>query len=122
MFPNIAHLELWAIIIAIKLWINVVSGKKLHFFCDNECCVTIINSGRSKDGKLQMLLCELAMVCARNNVLVKMIHIRSKSNTLPDLLSRWYNGGSARREFKRITQNKLTRRSVAAHMFQITDF
>ena len=48
-FPNIAHRELIAVILAVKLWKNKIANKVLHLFCDNEPVVTVINTGRSKD-------------------------------------------------------------------------
>ena len=44
-YTNIAHLELLAIILAIKTWASEIHGKVLHLSCDNQACVEIVNSG-----------------------------------------------------------------------------
>ena len=45
-YKNIAHLEMLAIIIAVKLWYKKLQGKVIHLFCDNIACVQVINAGR----------------------------------------------------------------------------
>ena len=47
-----------------------------------------------------------------------MSYIRSADNVLPDLLSRWYISGDARRKFKSITNNRLCRRSISEELMQ----
>ena len=56
---HITHLELWAVIISVKLWGEKCSGKIVKISTDNETVSHIINSGRSQDLLLQKLLREL---------------------------------------------------------------
>ena len=58
------------------------------------------------------------MLLANNNTLMKLVYVNTKMNTLPDLLSRWYNGASSRRQFKSIMNNKMIRRSIPQQFFQ----
>ena len=119
-YNNIAHLELFAIIIAIKTWVKLLKGKKIVIQCDNMACVNIVNTGKTRNSKLAELLRELAYFSGLHDIWIKLEYIDTKSNVLPDLLSRWHNGVGARHKFKSITNNKLTRRSVANNLFYIT--
>ena len=121
-FQNIAHLEMWAIILVIRTWKQKLSDKIIHLYCDNEACIAIINSGKSKEAKLQQLLRELVMELALNDIWLKMIYISTKANVLPDLLSRWYINGEARRKFKSLTNNRMTRRSVTHKKYKLSQF
>ena len=86
-FSIIAHLEMVAIILAIKMWGEKISRKVIHLSCDNQACVEIINTGRARDRKLQECLRELVMLVAKKQAWLKLVYISTKDNTLPDLLS-----------------------------------
>ena len=116
-FKNIAHLELIAILVSVRLWVNKLRGKVIHLSCDNQACVNVVNSGRAWDHLLQKCLRELMMELAANQIWLKLIYINTKANTLPDLLSRWYNQDGSRRKFKSITNNAMRRRSVSSKLF-----
>ena len=116
-FNNIAHLELIAIILAVKTWKSKIQGKIVHIKCDNQVCISIVNTGCSKDCKLQQLLWELVMSTASIDAWIKLVYVNTTCNTLPDLLSRWYNGAQAWRQFKSITKNTMKRRSINPKLF-----
>ena len=97
-YHNIAHLEMWVIILCARLWTEHLTGKVIHLYCNNQACVDIINNGKTKDKLLQQLLRKLTMILSINQIWIKLIYIRSHKNILPDILSRWYNGSEARRE------------------------
>ena len=117
-YKNIAHLELIAIIIAVKLWYQQIRGKVVYLSCDSMACVEVVNAGKARDPQLQNCLRELSMLLARNETWLKLVYVTSKQNKIPDLLSRWYNTSEARREFRRITHGRLIRRSVTQNIFQ----
>ena len=102
---NIAHLELWAVIIGIRLWGKELRGKIIKVKSDNEVVSTIINTGRSKDKKLQQLLRELVWWMSIHEMRIKTVHIFGKNNRLPDLLSRWTEGQAVQDEFFRKTSD-----------------
>ncbi len=85
--PGIAHKELWAIVVACKLWADEFKGRSLKVSCDNLSMVQVINLGRSRDELLQKLMWELHFCAAVHEFRVKAVHIPGKDNTLPDLLS-----------------------------------
>ena len=96
---QIAHLELWVVIIAVKLWDPQLSGKILKIYSDNEAVSQIINSGRSQDLLLQKLLRELTWWLARHEFKVKSVHLRGVLNRIPDILSRWNENAQMQEEF-----------------------
>ena len=59
---SIVHLELWAIIIAIRIWGEECACKVIRVKTDNEAVAKILNTGRSADALLQTLLRESNMV------------------------------------------------------------
>ena len=56
---QIAHWELLAIILDVRLWGEQLMGKFIRMYTDNEAVSIIINTGRSRDLKLQKQLREL---------------------------------------------------------------
>ena len=102
---NIAYLELLAIIIMVKTWIHEFKGKSVVFNCDNEAVVSVLNTGRARDARLQDYLRELTFVAA-GNFEFGAVHLMGKINTLPDLLSRWMEGDRIRKKIFSLTQGK----------------
>ena len=56
---------------------------------DNGAVSIIINTGRSRDPKLQDCLRELAFTAAMGEFQIKAVHILGRDNRILDLLSRW---------------------------------
>ena len=55
---NINHLEMINIMVALKIWGNVGSNRKININCDNLPVVEVLKSGRANDNILA--------ACARN--------------------------------------------------------
>ena len=53
---SITALELLTVVMAIKLWQFKLAGRCIMIHCDNQACVEMINSMRSKNNFLQMCL------------------------------------------------------------------
>ena len=102
---NIASLELLAVIVMVKQWIGKFIGKSVLFNVDNQAIVQVLNSGRVRDPELLMLMRELVYV-AVGKFEFKALHIGSKQNKLPDLLSRWHEGNRVQMEFGKLTEGK----------------
>ena len=63
---SIMHLELLTVVVAIKLWQLNLKGRCIMIHCDNQACVKMINSMRSKNVFLQACLRELWLTsCSR---------------------------------------------------------
>ena len=50
---NIAYLEMWAVILTIRVWGDRLTGKCVVQYCNNASVVTVLNHGQSKDLFLQ---------------------------------------------------------------------
>ena len=105
---NIAILELWAVLIAIKTWKHKFKGTYFWIHVDNEAVATILNTGASKDTHLQALLREIAYIAATYQFVIKAKHIMGVTNRIPDWLSRWKDPG-ARKKFRAYAQEKSLR-------------
>ena len=103
-YSHITHLELWAIIIAVKVWDNTLRGKVIRINTDNEAVSHLLNSGRSQDLLLQKQLRELHWWLAKYEFRIKGVHIFGIHNRIPDLLSRFFDSDKARREFYNTTR------------------
>ena len=87
---NIAHLEILAVLAAVRTWTSSLTGKYFWVHVDNEAVATVINSGASRDQTLQAALREILMIAAHNDFMIKAKHIKGVDNRIPDWLSRWH--------------------------------
>lgn len=85
---NIAFLELYPIMVALKLFGQAVQNKRVHLHVDNQAVVAIINSQTSKDPQIMVLVRDLVLTLMQNNTTVKATYISTKNNYLADFLSR----------------------------------
>lgn len=85
---SIAILELWALILALKLWGGQLSGKMVVAHCDNEAVANLINSGKARDERLQAGLREVCFLAAKHEFEISARFWPGVLNRLPDLLSR----------------------------------
>ena len=85
---HINILELMVVVIAVKIWGQDFSSKRIQIYCDNTATVATVNSGRTRDKHMLGLLRELAFHCAKVNCVVKAVHLPGCDNRLADLLSR----------------------------------
>ena len=85
---NIAILEIYPILLAIKLWGTQLSNKCIMLNSDNMAVVHILNTFTSKDNTIMSILRSIVLELMINNILVKAMHISGKNNVCSDLLSR----------------------------------
>ena len=117
---HIAHLELLAIIVGVRLWADLVHGKRFTIACDNEAVVTIINSGRSRNCLLQQMLRELAFCLANLDTEIHATYISSGANLMSDLLSRWSLHDKYQDQFNQLKQQNWEERIVSDQMFKLS--
>ena len=86
--PNIALLELFAIVVAVELWAESLSGKSIILRSDNSATVSSINTMKSEIPAAQVLLKHMAIKCLLHQLFFKAVHIRGVDNGPSDLLSR----------------------------------
>ena len=56
---HITTLELFVLVIAVKIWAPKLAGTKFQISCDNKAAVQIANSGRTQDPFMQRCLRQL---------------------------------------------------------------
>ena len=101
---HINALELLALIVALSVWANRLKGKKVTVLCDNSATVWVINTGKTRDTVMQVLVRELCYICATNQFEVFARHIPGVENRIPDMLSRWDISENLKNDF---VQNEL---------------
>ena len=99
---TIAHLEMVAVLVALKSWKDVLHGKRVQIHCDNRAVVDVIQGGSAKDRLLQDLLREFVYLCAVAEVEVLVTHIFGQNNRIPDLLSRFHLDGKYHKQFEEV--------------------
>ena len=101
---NIAVLEIWAVMIGVKLWANQLKGKYLWIHVDNEAVATVLNTGKARDKELQNSVREIALIAAEYQFVTKARHIAGIDNRIPDWLSRW-DEPQARQQFRQYAKD-----------------
>ena len=118
----IAHLEMLAIIIAVRLWKQKIRGKKFVVGSDSQVVVTVINSGRSRNELLQAMLRELTYQLVMVNAELHAKFIPGTLNEIPDLLSRWHLDSKYQQEFHKKCQEHWTQCEVDEKLMEISSY
>lgn len=113
---SIAILELWALIITLKLWGDRLSGKVVVAHCDNEAVANLVNSGKARDPRLQAGLREICFLAAVHEFEISARFLPGVLNRIPDLLSRWDKARTYREEFRSLVKN-ANRKPVRNSLF-----
>ena len=74
--PNIALLELLAIVMATELWAKHLQGQAIVLRSDNTATVASINSMKSVIPEAQELLKHMSLNCLHNQIFFKAVHIQ----------------------------------------------
>ena len=116
---SITILEMFAIIICLKLWGEHFKGKRIQMFCDNQAVCTVVNQGKSKCEVLQDCLREIAFLAAKNEFQIRLVHLDSASNRLADHLSRIDLDESHKdRFFELVDSSTVTEYTVPLELFE----
>ena len=99
--PSIEFLELYAVVVAVKLWISRFQNRRIILFCDNMSVVFMINRNSSKCKHCMNLIRILVVESMVHNVRIFAKHVRSECNKMADLLSR-----HKFTQFKRLSKGK----------------
>ena len=86
--PNIALLELYALVIAVEIWAKDLQAKSIILRSDSEATIQSVNHMKSEIPTAHQFLRHLALLCLYNQIYFKVIHIRGSLNVLSNLLSR----------------------------------
>ena len=86
---KIVHLEMWNIVIAVRVWGKLWDHGSIVVHCDNEACVHMVATSRTKDPFLALCIRNLCLITAFYDISLQVQHIRGK-----DILSRLYSNKS----------------------------
>ena len=84
---DISFLELFPIVLGLRMWCDHLKNQHVIFVSDNESVVHVINKRTAKDKELLSLLPQLVLTCLRYNILFKARHLAGNKNILADSLS-----------------------------------
>ena len=82
--------ELYAINVACHLWGAHWTSKRIHFYCDNQGVVEVINSRRSKVPRVMDLVRDLTLCTLQHNFYFRAVHVPGINNNIADSLSRFH--------------------------------
>ena len=63
---NIAILEIWAVMVGLKIWGPTLKGKYFWIHVDNEAVASVQHSGHCREPELQNTLRKIALIAAKN--------------------------------------------------------
>ena len=118
---HINELECFTLVLALKLWGPRMSSFKVLAYCDNENSVLALNSDKAQNTFMRKCLREVVYLCAKYNMVLRVVHRRGVDNEIPDSLSRWSLGPEHRKKFNELTKGfKKTQREITHHMFSFS--
>ena len=86
---DLTFLELFPIIVAVYIWHNLFTNKRVLFWCDNLSVVRIINRQMSRSERVMQLVRKLVLTCLKFNITFTAKHIAGVDNDVADALSRF---------------------------------
>lgn len=86
--PNIALLELLAIVIAVEIWASQLKSRAIVLRSDSQATVAFINTMKSEVPAAQQLLKHMSLLCLHFQIFFKAVHVKGVDNKFCDLLSR----------------------------------
>ena len=89
--PKIVHLEMWNIVIALKMWGHYWIHSKLDTHCDNHAVVHVTNSHKTKDPFLAICDRNIWLLTAKYDISLQIYHSWGKKNIQADLPSRLHS-------------------------------
>ena len=92
---HISALELFNVLVALRLWKTQLSGLTIKVLCDNSASVKAIESGKSSCPVMVDILRELWAVSSWHDINILPQHKPGVEMTTPDLLSRAYQSQAA---------------------------
>ena len=96
---HINALELFILIMAVKIWAPKLTGSRFQISCDNDAAVQVVRSGRTRDVFMQRCLRQLWFTSACYDLELHVSHIPGVHNVFADCLSRWDTDSAFHRKF-----------------------
>ena len=89
---TIVHLEMWNIVIALRMWGHLWRHSSIQIFCDNLAVVQVMNTHKTRDPFLSICDRNVWLLAALYDIQLQVQHVRGKDNAEADLLSRLHSG------------------------------
>jgi len=86
---DMSFLEMVPVVLALYLWADKLSNKKILFHIDNLALVSILNKRSSKDKLIMKLIRPFVLLTMLNNVQFRTVHIEGVKNDIADSISRF---------------------------------
>ena len=119
-FPlKIVHLEMWNIVIALKMWVHYWAHCKLDIHCDNPAMVQVTNSHKTRDPFLVACDKNIWLLTANHDISLQVHHIKGKKNIQADLLSRLHSQFQVNQEVLQELRHCCTWDPVPIHTFKL---
>ena len=91
---TIVHLEMWNIVIALRMWGHLWRHSSIEILCDNLAVVQVMNTHKTRDPFLSICDRNVWLLVAANDISLQVHHVRGKDNAEADLLSRLHSGAT----------------------------
>ena len=112
---HIIALELFVLVMAVKIWAPKLAGSRFQISCDNDAAVQVVRSGRTRDAFMQRCLRQLWLTSARYDLDLRVSHIPGVHNVFADCLSGWDADSTFQRKFHELA----SQRNLCFHMLAI---
>ena len=103
------------ILVAIRVWCQYWSNRRIIIKCDNQAVVTVFNSGKTQDMTLAAITRNIMMEAAKYDIDLQVIHILGVDNKIADLLSRWQITKETRKSFRKIPPKPHLDSTISYH-------
>ena len=114
-FLHINALELFVLVVAVKIWAPKLAGSRFQISCDNDAAVQVVRSGCTRDAFMQRCLRQLWLTSARYDLDLHVSHIPGVHNVFADCLSRWDADSTFQRKFHELA----SQRNLCFHMLSV---
>ena len=116
---GIVHLEMWNIVIALRMWGHLWCHSSIQIFCDNLAVVQVMNTYKTKDPFLSICDRNVWLLAASHDILLQVHHVRGKDNAEANLLSRLYSDTPVHPVLLKRLTDTCTWDKVSPEMFQL---
>jgi hypothetical protein len=118
---DINILELYTVMVAVKVWSSKLTNRRIQINCDNQASVMVINSGRTKNKVMLAILREIAFNTAKSNCQIKAVHIQGVNNRFSDLLSRAPRDNKANNQLQHFLDESYCNIHIYPEVFQMSN-
>ena len=88
---KIVHLEMFNILLALRIWGDFWRHSSVSLFCDNLAVVQLVENSKTKDPFLAACIHNIWLINATLDINLEISHVRGVDNDIADLLSRLYS-------------------------------